>query len=405
MECRFCGSTHLETVIDLGAMPPANGLLPAGAPMGAATPVPLCAVVCTECWLMQLDTAVPPESMFEDYVYFSSFSDTWLAHTHDLAAITIKRFALKPGDLVMEIASNDGYLLQNFLPHGIEVLGIEPAAAAADTARAKGITTQSRFFTEAVGRELAGSGIKPAVVFGLNVFAHVPKPHDFVAGLAALTAPDGVVIFEFPHVLSLIRHCQFDTIYHEHYSYLGLGTASFLLAKHGLEVFDVEQVPTHGGSLRLFVGHRGRRPIGTAVERVASEEQAAGLNRLETYGALGRRAEAIRADLTRLVRDARTAGKTVVGYGAAAKGITLINYCGLTQDDIALVADANMHKQGKLLPGSHIPVVTPEALIASDPDIVLILPWNIRDELIGKLTERLSRKPQFVTAIPELEIS
>ncbi len=405
MECRFCGSTHVEPVIDLGAQPPANGLLPPDAPFGAATPVPLCAVVCTNCWLMQLDTAVPPETMFTDYVYFSSFSDTWIAHTRDLAAMAIERFALKPSDLVMEIASNDGYLLQNFLAAGIQVLGIEPAFATAETARAKGITTQTRFFTEAVGRELAASGTKPSIVFGLNVFAHVPKPHDFVAGLAALTAPDGVVIFEFPHVLSLIRHCQFDTIYHEHYSYLGLATASFVLGKHGLEVFDVEQVPTHGGSLRLFVGHKGRRPIGEAVARVAAEERAAGLDRLETYGALRKRAEAIRSDLTELVRGARAQGKTVVGYGAAAKGITLINYCGLTRDDIALVADANSHKQGKLLPGSHIPVATPEALAEADPDIVLILPWNIRDELIGKLTERLARKPDFVTAIPKLEVS
>jgi SAM-dependent methyltransferase len=405
LTCRLCGSHDLETVLDLGRQPPANALLKPDQLASDEERFPLCAVVCRQCWLMQLDTNVAPETLFGDYVYFSSFSKAWLEHARGLAGMAIERFGLGPDNLVIEIASNDGYLLRNFVERGIPVLGIEPAEATAAAAAKLGVPSETRFFGKELAGELKERGKRPDVMFGLNVLAHVPEPHDFIAGVEILLAPKGTIIFEFPHVMNLLAKCQFDTIYHEHFSYLGLGSVSRLLAEHGLEVYDVEEVWTHGGSLRIFGGHKGAHAISPSVAKLAAAEQAAGLFAIEAYRSLAARASAIRADLTKLVRQARAEGKRVAGHGAAAKATILLNFCDFTPADIAAVSDANVHKQGRVIPGCRIPVVALAGLAAIDPDVVVIFPWNLRAEIAAEVEARLPRKPVFVSAIPELLVT
>ena len=405
-ECQGCGALLTITLVNLGMQPLANSYL---TPDQANLPepvFPLHARVCEQCLLVQVDRVTPPETIFnETYAYFSSFSDSWLDHCRQYAADMIGRFDLGPESQVVEIASNDGYLLQYFAEQGIPVLGIEPAGNVAAAARAKGIPTEEKFFGRDTATELAQRGLSADLMAAKNVMAHVPDIHDFVAGIPILLKPDGVFTVEFPHLLNLIREVQFDTIYHEHFTYLSLLAVKRIFEQHGLVVFDATEQPTHGGSLRVFACRSGAaHAVTDNVEFVLQKERDFGLDRGEGYRGFEDRVKAVRAGLLQFLEHARGNGKTVVAYGAAAKGNTLLNYCGVGTNHIAFAVDRNPAKQGTLLPGSHIPVKAPEALADFRPDYVLILPWNLRDEIIGQLASVRDWGGRFVTAIPELRI-
>lgn len=405
-ECQGCGALLTITLVNLGMQPLANSYL---TPDQANLPepvFPLHARVCEQCLLVQVDRVTPPETIFnETYAYFSSFSDSWLDHCRQYAADMIGRFDLGPESQVVEIASNDGYLLQYFAEQGIPVLGIEPAGNVAAAARAKGIPTEEKFFGRDTATELAQRGLFADLMAAKNVMAHVPDIHDFVAGIPILLKPDGVFTVEFPHLLNLIREVQFDTIYHEHFTYLSLLAVKRIFEQHGLVVFDATEQPTHGGSLRVFACRSGAaHAVTDNVEFVLQKERDFGLDRGEGYRGFEDRVKAVRAGLLQFLEHARGNGKTVVAYGAAAKGNTLLNYCGVGTNHIAFAVDRNPAKQGTLLPGSHIPVKAPEALADFRPDYVLILPWNLRDEIIGQLASVRDWGGRFVTAIPELRI-
>ena len=405
-ECQGCGALLTITLVNLGMQPLANSYL---TPDQANLPepvFPLHARVCEQCLLVQVDRVTPPETIFnETYAYFSSFSDSWLDHCRQYAADMIGRFDLGPESQVVEIASNDGYLLQYFAEQGISVLGIEPAGNVAAAARAKGIPTEEKFFGRDTATELAQRGLSADLMAAKNVMAHVPDIHDFVAGIPILLKPDGVFTVEFPHLLNLIREVQFDTIYHEHFTYLSLLAVKRIFEQHGLIVFDATEQPTHGGSLRVFACRSGAaHAVTDNVEFVLQKERDFGLDRGEGYRGFEDRVKAVRAGLLQFLEHARGNGKTVVAYGAAAKGNTLLNYCGVGTNHIAFAVDRNPAKQGTLLPGSHIPVKAPEALADFRPDYVLILPWNLRDEIIGQLASVRDWGGRFVTAIPELRI-
>ena len=404
--CQSCGHPLTRTLVDLGEQPLANSYIPLDRADAPEPRFPLHARVCDHCLLVQVDPVSRPEDIFTDYAYFSSFSDSWLAHCRDYVANMIERFALDETSRVVEIASNDGYMLQYFVARGVPVLGIEPAANIARIAIARGVPTEVAFFGAATARRLVGQGGAADLVAAKNVLAHVPDINDFVAGVAILLGPDGVFTVEFPHLLNLIREVQFDTIYHEHYTYLSLLALERIFARHGLAMFDVERHPTHGGSLRIFAAHSaaGRTP-GAGVTDVRDEEIAAGLDRPEGYAGFDARVRAVRDGLRAFLDQAKADGKSVAGYGAAAKGNTLFNYCGVGPDDVAFVVDRNPAKQATLLPGSHIPVKPVAALDAAAPDYVLILPWNLRAEIIAQLPEVTRRGAAFVTAIPEIRIT
>ena len=392
--CRHCGSPLEHTVIDLGHQPPSNAYL---RPEQLALPeitYPLQVFVCTSCWLVQLPTHAAAEELFTaDYAYFSATSSSWCAHAERYVAAAVKRLGLGPQSLVVELASNDGYLLQYVQQRGIPCLGIEPTHATAEAARAKGITTIERFFGVALAAEL-----EPAdLVVANNVLAHVPDINDFVAGIARLLKPAGRASIEFPHLLRLLPGNQFDTIYHEHFSYLSLRAMVRIAAAAGLDVVDVEELPTHGGSLRVWLAHQGAAEPSAAVESVLAAEAATGLETLEAYAGFQQRAEAAKHGLLEFLLQARRQGRRVLGYGAAAKGNTLLNYAGVKPDLLPAVADRAASKQGKLLPGSHIPVISPEQLTSEGADSLLVLPWNLIDELRQQLPDRT-----LVTAIPEL---
>jgi len=406
VKCRHCGNSSFIPFADLGNAPPSNAMLTA-ATLDAPEPYfPLAVEVCDFCFLAQVDEHKRATEIFDaDYTYFSSFSKSWLDHADRFAAMAIERFGLGPRSQVVEVASNDGYLLQYFQARGVPVLGVEPTANTAEVAVSKGIPAIVDFF----GRRLAEEQLaaKADLIVGNNVFAHVPDINDFSAGLKAALKPGGVVSLEFPHLLRLIEQAQFDTIYHEHFSYLSLFTTERILGSAGLKVFDVEQMPTHGGSLRVFAAHADDRskPCATSVDAVLADEEQAGLRSRAIYESFQPRIERIRDDFVQFLHDQRAAGKTVAGYGAAAKGNTLLNYCGIKGNDlIRFVADASPHKQGRFLPGSHIPVVAPDRIDADKPDFIIIFPWNLRDEIVGQLGHARSWGAQFVTAIPELAI-
>lgn len=367
---------------------------------------PLLVEVCDVCFLAQVDELKSAAEIFDsDYTYFSSFSRSWLEHAERFAEMAIERFGLEPQALVVEVASNDGYLLQYFSGRGIPVLGIEPTANTAEVAIGKGIPTIVDFF----GRRLAEEQLaaKADLIVGNNVFAHVPDINDFTAGLKAALKPDGVISLEFPHLLRLIEQAQFDTIYHEHFSYLSLRTTEAIFNARGLKVFDVEQLPTHGGSLRVFGAHvdDATKPRSKVVDEILAEEDRAGLRGREVYESFQPRIDRIRGDFLQFLLDQRAAGKTVVGYGAAAKGNTLLNYCRIKGNElIRFVADASPHKQGRFLPGSHIPVVAPDRIEAEKPDFIIVFPWNLRDEIAEQLRHARDWGAKFVTAIPELQI-
>ncbi|NOD86254.1 MULTISPECIES: class I SAM-dependent methyltransferase [unclassified Ruegeria] len=405
--CRSCGAALTQTLVDLGLSPLANSYVPPERAGTACPRYPLHAWVCNDCYLVQVEDAVPADEIFNaDYAYFSSYSDSWLAHAKAYVEQMVDRLDLGPDDLVIEIASNDGYLLQYFVEKGIPVLGIEPSGSVAAAAEEKGVRTLVDYFGEALARKVAATEKPPALIASANVLAHVPDINDFVAGIATLLTGDAVYTVEFPHLLNLIREVQFDTIYHEHYSYLSLLAVEKIFAKAGLRVFDVEELPTHGGSLRVFACLEGAsHPEGPGLAKVRADEAAAQFDRPEGYMNFTIQVEALRDGLLGFLREANARGDTIAAYGAAAKGNTLLNYAGIGPDLISYCVDRNPAKQNTLLPGSHIPVHGVEALRETPPDYVLILPWNIRDEVTDQLSDLKAHGTRFVTAVPEIRIS
>jgi len=404
VKCRHCGNDSFFPFADLGMAPLSNAML--SDPDAPEAAYPLVVVVCSVCFLAQLEEQRSAAEIFDsDYTYFSSYSRSWLEHAERFAATAIERFALGPDSTVVEVASNDGYLLQYFLARGIKVQGVEPTANTAEVAVGKGIPTLVEFF----GRELAEQRLAGSadLIVGNNVFAHVPDINDFSAGLKAALKPRGVISLEFPHLLRLIEQNQFDTIYHEHFSYLSLGTAERILAAAGLKIFDVEQLPTHGGSLRVFAAHAEdpSKPQSPSIAALLADEERAGLRARAIYEGFQPRIDAARAAFGTFLVECQAAGAKVAGYGAAAKGNTLLNSCGIKGNAlIGFVADASPHKQGRFLPGSRIPVVAPERIDAERPDFIIIFPWNLRDEIAGQLDHARQWGARFVTAIPELRV-
>ncbi|MBV8535217.1 MAG: class I SAM-dependent methyltransferase [Alphaproteobacteria bacterium] len=404
--CRFCDARLSTVFVDLGMSPLSNDYLTEDALNGAESFFPLRAYVCDSCFLAQLEAFAPPERIFGDYAYFSSYSESWLEHARVFAGRACDRLKLGPRSLVIEAASNDGYLLQYFQRAGVPVLGVEPARNVAEVARQKNIPTLNRFMGTALATELAAEGKQADLLIGINVFAHVPDLHDFTAGLARLLKPEGTLCLEFPHLLRLIEGRQFDTIYHEHFSYFSLATASRVLAKHGLAVFDVEEEPTHGGSLRLYACHAAVAPARStgAAQRLLDDEARHGLGRLETYREFGEGVRATKRHLLRFLIEARERGEQVVGYGAPAKGNTLLNYCGVRDDLLAYTVDLNPRKQGRYLPGTHIPIYAPGRIAETRPAWVLILPWNLRNEIVRQMAHIRDWGGKFVVPIPRVEI-
>jgi hypothetical protein len=406
LACRFCGAPLSQVFVDLGASPLANSYLEP-ADLARAEPFfPLAVYVCGECLLVQLPEAERPEAIFSDYAYFSSYSESWLRHAEAYAAAMIERFGFGPDHQVIEIASNDGYLLRWFRERGVPVLGVEPAGNVAAAAEAAGIPTQVKFFGAATARELVAAGKRADLLVGNNVLAHVPGLNDFVAGLKILLGPSGVLTMEFPHLLRLMDEDQFDTIYHEHYSYFSFATVRKVFAAHGLTLFDVEELPTHGGSLRIYARHDedASKPVGERVAALLAREEAAGLGRLETYRSFGERVQRVKWGLLRFLIDSKEAGKSIAGYGAPAKGNTLLNYCGVRTDFLDYTVDRSPHKQGRYLPGVRIPIHGPDRLRETRPDFVLILPWNLKEEIVEQMADVRSWGGRFVVAIPEVRI-
>ena len=404
--CRFCSAPLERVFIDLGMSPLANSYLRNEKAKQDERFFPLRAYVCGECFLVQLEEWEAPENIFGDYAYFSSYSDSWLQHAKSYVTRVIERFALGANSKVVEIASNDGYLLQYFVEADVPVLGIEPAQNVAAVARAKGIPTRVEFFGERAARTLRREGLRADLLIGNNVLAHVPNLNDFVKGMSLLLADAGVITMEFPHLMRLFDECQIDTIYHEHFSYFSFIAVEKIFAAHGLTLFDVEELPTHGGSLRIYAQHanKGWHPISHRVLDLRRREIDAGYANLDHYDAFEERAMETRQKLLSFLEDAKRQGKRVVGYGAPAKGNTLLNYCGITSDLIEYTVDRNPHKQGALLPGSHIPILEPERINVTKPDYILILPWNLKREIVSQLSFARSWGAQFVVPIPEPRI-
>ena len=401
--CRFCKTPLIHTFLDLGRQPLANSYLTAEQLAAGSEPsYPLHVRVCHRCFLVQADDAVPADAIFDDgYAYFSSYSTSWVEHARRYAIAMTERLDLGPQAMVVEVASNDGYLLKHFVEMGMSVLGVEPTANTAKAARDVGVPTEVAFFGEATGRDLAARGVRADLMAANNVLAHVPDIADFVAGFREVLKPEGVLTFEFPHLLNLIDKVQFDTIYHEHFSYLSLLAVEQVLRSKGLRPFDVERLSTHGGSLRLFCCHQAAGHAETeALRALRAEEAAAGLGRIETYAGFAPRVEAVRASFRAFLAAEKAAGRRVAAYGAAAKGNTFLNYCGTTTADIAVVFDASAAKQGRFLPGSHLPVRSPDALRDVRPDDLVILPWNLKDEIIGQTAFIRDWGGRFVTASP-----
>lgn len=405
--CRHCAAPLTRRFLDLGFAPPSNAYLAAQALDAPETTYPLRLMVCDACHLVQTEDYAAPEALFDaDYAYFSSTSKSWLDHAARYAAEMTARYGLTAESHVIEVASNDGYLLRNFVAAGIPCLGIEPTEATARAAEALGIPVVREFFGEALGERLAAEGRPADLIAGNNVYAHVPDINDFTRGLAAALKPQGVVTLEFPHLMRLVEFCQFDTVYHEHFSYLSLLSVTRIFAAAGLRVFDVEELPTHGGSLRIHGCRAGAdHPETPAVAALLAEERRRGMDGPDFYAAFQPRADRLKDDFLRFLLDAKRDGHSVAGYGAAAKGNTLLNYAGVRPDLLPYVCDAAPAKQGKLLPGSHIPVCPPDRLMRERPDFVVILPWNIAAEIRAQLAPLAEQGTRFVTAVPELRIA
>ena len=406
MNCRHCGS-HLEhTFLDLGFAPPSNAYLNQADLTKPEKYYPLKVKVCSNCWLVQTEDYAQADELFSsDYAYFSSTSSGWLSHAAKYTKSMIERFKLNANSFVMEIASNDGYLLKNFVDAGVPCLGIEPTASTAAAAEKLGILVLREFFGEALGKQLATKQ-QADLIAGNNVYAHVPDINDFTRGLKAALKSNGTITLEFPHLMRLIEHTQFDTVYHEHFSYLSLYTVDRIFKAAGLRVWDVDQLPTHGGSLRIYGCHtEDTRDTNENVIALLAEEAQCGLKTLETYQKFQVRADKVKNDLLTFLIEQKTAGKKVAAYGAAAKGNTLLNYAGVKPDLLPFVCDAAAAKQGKYMPGSHIPILPPSALAKSTPDYVLILPWNIAPEVKQQNAALAVQAVKFVTVVPELTIT
>ena len=404
--CRFCGSAVRNTFVDLGMSPLCESFLTREQTDQAEAFYPLHAYVCGECFLVQVKEYVAPEGIFTEYAYFSSYSDSWLRHAKTYVDMITERLRLDARSHVVELGSNDGYLLQNFVAKGIPALGVEPAANVAATARAKGVPTEVVLFGEAAARDLAGRGKQADLIVGNNVLAQVPDLNDFVKGMKVLLKPSGVITMEFPHLLRLMEENQFDTIYHEHFSYFSLLTAARIFRAHGLRLFDVEELTTHGGSLRIYVGHAddAAKPETERVRRLVMREEAAGLQDLDRYAQFTEQVHETKRRLLEFLISVKRQGKSVAGYGAPGKGNTLLNYCGIRTDFLDYTVDRNPYKHGKFLPGTHIPIYPPARINETRPDYVLILPWNLREEIMEQLAEIRSWGGQFVVPIPDVKV-
>ncbi|KBZ63810.1 hypothetical protein K875_02522 [Mycobacterium [tuberculosis] TKK-01-0051] len=406
MKCRHCGTPLEHNFVDLGFAPPSNAYLLADDLGNPEMHYPLRVKVCHRCWLVQTEDYARAEELFSaDYAYFSSTSSSWLDHAARYVQMITERMRLGPEHFVIEVASNDGYLLKNFVAAGVPCLGIEPTAGTAAAAEALGIPVRREFFGQALGHRLADQGQQADLIAGNNVYAHVPDINDFTRGLAAALKPEGTVTLEFPHLIPLIDQTQFDTIYHEHFSYLSLTAVTHIFAAAGLRIWDVEELPTHGGSLRVYGCHVEAAVAPTnRVESLLTREDQFGVTRLETYTEFQKRADRVKNDLVAFLIDQKRAGRHVAAYGAAAKGNTLLNYAGVRPDLLPYVCDAAASKQGKFMPGSHIPIYPPVVLREQAPDYVIILPWNIAHEVRTQLSDLAQNGVRFVTAVPELSI-
>ena len=404
--CMFCGTTLKHTFVDLGMSPLCESYVPYDRLNQMEPFYPLHAFVCSTCFLVQLDEYVSPEHIFTEYAYFSSYSDSWVQHMKRYADMITDRLHLDRQSLVVELASNDGYLLQHFVAKGIPVLGIEPAANIAKVAIEKGIPTLVKFFGEAMARELAAEGKHADLVCGANVLAQVPDVNDFVKGIKLILKPRGVVTIEFPHLMRLMKENQFDTIYHEHFSYFSLLTVEKIFAAHGLTVFDVEELPTHGGSLRIYARHAEdvSLKVGSRVAELRSREELAGFARLEHYFVFTQQVNETKRKLLEFLISTKRKGKSIAGYGAPGKGNTLLNFCGIRTDFIDYTVDRSHYKQGKFLPGTHIPIFPPDKIRETKPDYVFILPWNFKDEIMKQMAFIREWGGQFVVPIPEVRV-
>ena len=405
-KCRHCGAELQDPVVDLGMSPLCESYVPADRLDTMEPFYPLHVSVCSKCLLVQLNEYVTADHIFTEYAYFSSFSTAWLKHAEDYVEMISHRLELGPKSFVVELASNDGYLLQYFVKKQIPCLGIEPAANVAEAARAKGVETQVTFFGRESATELRNRRGAADLIIGNNVLAQVPDVNSFVAGAAIALAPTGTVTFEFPHLMTLFEQNQFDTIYHEHFSYFSLLSAEHIFAAHGLTVFDVEELWTHGGSLRVYLRPSAdvSRPVSDRVLALRAREEAAGYREMATYRRFEEQVRATKRKLLSLLIDAKNSGKKVVGYGAPGKGNTLLNYCGIREDFLEFTVDRNPYKQGKFLPGTHIPIHAPERLDEARPDYILILPWNFKDEIIKQLAHTRDWGAKFIVPIPEATV-
>lgn len=409
MNCRHCKAPLGKVFVDLQYSPPCNAMLRAEQLNEPEVYFPLKIFVCENCRLVQVDEVEKASNIFDsEYTYFSSFSTSWLAHASKYVDMMIDRFGLGQDSLVIEIASNDGYLLQYFKKHGVPVLGVDPTANTAEVAREKGIETIVDFFgSEFAERQLAARGRKGDLILGNNVLAHVPDINDFVKGMKAALKENGLITMEFPHLMRLVEETQFDTIYHEHYSYLSFAVVQRIFASHGLEIFDVDELPTHGGSLRIYARHQGNETyaISPNVAKLLEKEAGAGMNDMPYYEGFQERVNTVKYGLLSFLLEQKKAGKKVIAYGAAGKGNTLLNYCGVKGNDlINFVVDASPHKQDKYLPGSHIPVVGADAIDDYKPDYIVILPWNLKTEISEQLSHVKEWGCRFVVPIPEITV-
>ncbi len=405
--CRFCGAPLHHTFVDLGMSPLCESYVSAEMVNQMEPFYPLHVYVCTDCFLVQLEEFVSPEHIFTEYAYFSSYADSWLQHVKAYTDLMVERFGLNETSHVVEVASNDGYLLQYFVAKNIPSLGVEPAANVAKVAIEKGVPTRVEFFGVDCAQRMVAEGLSADLIAGNNVLAQVPDLNDFVAGLKILLKPQGVITIEFPHLMCLVAENQFDTIYHEHFSYFSFITAVKIFAAHGLTLFDVEELPTHGGSLRIYACHDDdtSKEVSARAIELQEREVAAGLMDMTYYSSFAEQVKETKRKLLEFLIQARRAGKTVVGYGAPGKGNTLLNYCGIRTDFLDYTVDRNPYKQGKFLPGTHIPIYHPDKIAETRPDYVLILPWNFKDEIMAQMAFIREWGGQFVVPIPEVQVS
>lgn len=404
--CRFCGSELKDTFVNLGMSPLSNSYIKLGNLKKKENFYPLQAYVCSNCFLVQLEEFESPENIFSDYAYFSSYSSIWLNHAEEYVSMITNKLNLGTDSTVMEIASNDGYLLQFFKSKSIPVIGIEPAKNVAIEAEKKGIYTIKNFFSLELAQDLKRNKVEADLLIANNVLAHVPNINDFVAGMKTILKYNGVITIEFPHLLRLINENQFDTIYHEHYSYLSLVSVAKIFEKHSLLIFDVEEVSTHGGSLRIYAKHFDdfTKEVSNNVAKITNEEIEFGLENLSTYKAFSQKVQSIKRNILSFLIGCKDEGKQIVGYGAPAKGNTLLNYCGIGTDFLDYTVDRNPHKQSLFLPGSHIPIYSTNKIIETKPDYVVILPWNIKEEVMQQMRIIKDWDGKFVTLIPTIEV-